>query len=108
MISPILKNKDLQLCYSNSSDIIFYKTHGLHKGIIKEIKRYLFMVLGYLSYASSLGVFLIPNSIVGGGVSGVASLIYLVIGLPAGIFIVLINAPILVFGFRLMGCKFIL
>ena len=78
------------------------------KTIKKEIKRYLFMVLGCLSYASSLGVFLIPNSIVGGGVSGAASLIYLVTGLPAGIFIVLINAPILVFGFRLMGWKFIL
>ena len=75
---------------------------------MKEIKRYLFMIVGCLCYAASLGVFLIPNEIVGGGVSGAASLIQIITGLPAGIFIVLINVPILIFGFRLMGWKFII
>ena len=75
---------------------------------MKELKRYLFMIVGCLCYAASLGVFLIPNEIVGGGVSGAASLIQIITGLPAGIFIVLINVPILIFGFRLMGCKFII
>lgn len=78
------------------------------KKMIKEVKRYLFMVLGCFCYAASLGVFLIPNKIVGGGVSGAASLIQIITGWPAGIFIVLINAPILIFGFRLMGFKFII
>ena len=75
---------------------------------MKELRRYLFMFVGCLCYAASLGVFLIPNEIVGGGVSGAASLIQIITGLPAGIFIVLINVPILIFGFRLMGCKFII
>lgn len=75
---------------------------------MKELKRYLFMIVGCLCYAASLGVFLIPNEIVGGGVSGAASLIQIITGLPAGIFIVLINVPILIFGFRLMGWKFII
>ena len=75
---------------------------------MKELKRYLFMSVGCLCYAASLGVFLIPNEIVGGGVSGAASLIQIITGLPAGIFIVLINVPILIFGFRLMGWKFII
>ena len=75
---------------------------------MKEIKRYLFMIVGCLCYAASLGVFLIPNEIVGGGISGAASLIQIITGLPAGIFIVLINVPILIFGFRLMGWKFII
>ena len=66
------------------------------------------MIVGCLCYAASLGVFLIPNEIVGGGVSGAASLIQIITGLPAGIFIVLINVPILIFGFRLMGWKFII
>lgn len=79
-----------------------------NKRILKEIKRYCFMVLGCICYALSLGVFLIPNKIVGGGVSGAASLIQIVTGLPAGIFIVAINLPILIFGFKLMGWKFIL
>ena len=74
----------------------------------KEFIRYLFMVLGCFSYALSLQTFLIPNEIVGGGVSGAASLIEILTHLPAGLFIVLINIPILIFGFRLMGWKFIL
>ena len=78
------------------------------KKLFNEIKRYAFMVLGCLSYALSLEAFLIPNNIVGGGVSGAASLIHILTGLPTGLFIVLINLPILIFGFKTMGWKFIL
>ncbi len=78
------------------------------KLFFNEAKRYMFMLLGCICYSLSLRVFLIPNSIVGGGVSGAASLIELLTGLPAGIFILAINLPILAFGFKLMGWKFIL
>ena len=78
------------------------------KILFKEMRRYFFMIVGCFSYSLSLQMFLIPNEIVGGGVSGAASLINIITGLPAGLFIVLINLPILVFGFRLMGWKFIL
>ena len=74
---------------------------------LKIFKKYILMILGCLSYSLSLQMFLIPCQIVGGGVSGAASLIQLVTGLPAGLFIFLINLPILIFGFRLMGWKFI-
>lgn len=74
----------------------------------QEIKRYVFMIIGCFCYSSSLTLFLIPNEIVGGGVSGAASLINIVTGLPTGLFIFLINLPILVLGFRLMGWRFIL
>ncbi|MBO5214641.1 MAG: YitT family protein [Clostridia bacterium] len=76
--------------------------------ILGEIRRYFFMVVGCFLYALSLQMFLIPNKIVGGGVSGAASLIEIVTSLPAGLFIIAINAPILIFGFKLMGWKFIL
>ena len=76
--------------------------------IFNACKRYFFMVIGCICYSLSLCIFLIPNEIVGGGVSGAASLIHIATGLPTGAFIVLLNAPILVFGFRLMGWKFIL
>lgn len=66
------------------------------------------MVIGCISYALSVRTFLIPCEIVGGGVSGAASLIHILTGLPAGVFIIAINLPILVMGFRLMGYKFII
>jgi len=81
-----------------------------HKFPLKEVKRYLFMILGCISYSMSLAVFLIPNQIVGGGVSGAASLLEILTNgkLPAGVFIVALNVPILILGFKLMGWKFIL
>ena len=69
---------------------------------------YVFMIIGCICYALSLRVFLIPNSVVGGGVSGVATIIEITTGLPAGLFILLINLPILAMGFKMMGWKFIL
>lgn len=73
-----------------------------------ELKRYIFMIIGCFSYSLSLRMFLIPNGIVGGGVSGAASLLEMLFKLPAGLFIVVINVPVLILGFRLMGWRFIL
>ncbi len=78
------------------------------KSFFNVAKRYLFMILGCFCYSLSLRVFLIPNNIVGGGVSGAASLIEILTHLPAGLFILIINIPILIFGFKLMGWKFII
>ena len=74
----------------------------------KEIKRYVFMIIASLCYALSLKAFLEPNGITGGGVSGAASLIHIIWDLPTGVFIAIINVPILIFGFKKMGWKFIL
>ena len=76
--------------------------------VAKEIRRYVFMILGCLSYALSLKAFLEPNEITGGGVSGAASLIHLLWELPTGVFIAAINVPILIMGFKKMGGPFIL
>jgi uncharacterized membrane-anchored protein YitT (DUF2179 family) len=76
--------------------------------ILREVKRYVFMIIGCLSYALSLKALLEVNNIVGGGVSGAASLIHLLTGLPTGVFIAVINIPILFFGFKKMGWQFIL
>lgn len=78
------------------------------KLFLGELKRYTFMVIGCLSYALSLKMFLEPNGIAGGGVSGAASLIHILTTLPTGLFIALINIPILILGFKKMGWKFIL
>ncbi len=80
----------------------------LKKTFKEEAKRYFFMIIGCIFYSLSIRMFLIPNSIVSGGVSGAASLIEMLTGLPAGLFIVLINIPILILGFKIMGWKFIL
>ena len=81
----------------------------MNKGFVfGEIKRYLFMVLGCISYSLSLKAFLIPAQIVGGGVSGAASLVNIKTGFPVGIFIAIVNVTILVFALKSNGWKFVI
>lgn len=65
------------------------------------------MIIGCFCFSSGLTVFLIPNKIITGGVSGVASVINIMTGLPTGAFIVILNLPILLGGLKLMGWRFL-
>ncbi|WP_158572749.1 MULTISPECIES: YitT family protein [Anaerotruncus] len=73
-----------------------------------EIKRYLFMVVGCFSYALALDLFLVPNGIVAGGVTGAATLVNILTGLGVGLVSILLNLPILLLGLRSQGLAFIL
>ena len=74
----------------------------------REAKRYAFMLLGCILYASSFHAFLTPHKIVAGGVSGLASIFYLTLGWPVGLMNILINIPILILGLKVKGWAFIL
>ncbi len=80
------------------------------KKVLSEIKGYLFMILGCIAYGSSTALFLEPNNIVAGGVTGLAVLFRLIINAPitVGIWFIIINVPILVLGIKSQGVKFIL
>ena len=80
------------------------------KSFGEELKRYLFMIIGCISYSLSTRALLDPNNIIGGGVSGASLLLEKLTQIPYSysIFMVLINVPILILGFKLMGWKFIL
>lgn len=72
-----------------------------------EAKRYLFMVVGCFSYALALNLFLAPNNIVAGGVTGLSILLNLTTGVGVGAFSILLNIPILLLGLRSQGKQFI-
>jgi uncharacterized membrane-anchored protein YitT (DUF2179 family) len=75
----------------------------------KKISGYLFMIIACLSYGVSTSLFLAPNTIVAGGVSGLAVIVNLFNEkLPVGMLIIAINVPILLLGLRFQGWKFIL
>ncbi|WP_077533181.1 YitT family protein [Massiliimalia massiliensis] len=71
------------------------------------LKRYFFMVVGCLFYAASIDLFLVPHHIVTGGVTGAATLIAILTNVKVGITSALINIPILIVAFKMMGWKFI-
>ncbi|MBO5713848.1 MAG: YitT family protein, partial [Clostridia bacterium] len=69
------------------------------QAIINEVKGYLFMVLGCVAYGLSTSLFLAPNQIIAGGVTGLAVLInFLYPNVLIGMISIVINVPILFFG----------
>jgi uncharacterized membrane-anchored protein YitT (DUF2179 family) len=76
-----------------------------HK-IWKEFRSYLFITVGLFIYALSWTAFLIPSKIVGGGVAGIATMIYFATGLPAGISLLAINAALILIALKILGTSF--
>lgn len=74
--------------------------------IWNEVRSHLVIAFGLFLYVLAWTAFLIPNKIVGGGISGVASLIFFATKFPIGISILLINAALLVVAIRIIGWKF--
>ncbi len=57
--------------------------------------------------ALGICVFSAPNRIVGGGLSGIASVFYILFGLPIGTLSLAMNIPLLLLGWRKLGHRFI-
>jgi uncharacterized membrane-anchored protein YitT (DUF2179 family) len=76
--------------------------------IIDHGKGYVFMLIACVAYGLSTSLFLAPNSIVAGGVAGLAVLIHILNeAFPVGMVSIAINLPILILGIRFYGWKFI-
>ncbi len=70
------------------------------------IKEYALITLGVTSYALGWTIFLLPNNLIGGGVSGFASILFYATGLPMSITYFIINILLLIIGTKLLGTGF--
>jgi uncharacterized membrane-anchored protein YitT (DUF2179 family) len=66
------------------------------------------ITFGSFVYAMGISVFLDPNNLAPGGTTGIAIIINSLTGLKTGTLVLLINIPILIFGWWKFGIKFIL
>jgi uncharacterized membrane-anchored protein YitT (DUF2179 family) len=64
---------------------------------------YAMMTLGALLVALAVRVFLVPNNVVTGGLTGVAQLLNSLVGTPVGLVVLALNLPLLVVGWRRLG-----
>ena len=78
-----------------------------HKLIIKEVEDYVFITLGLLLYTFGFTVFLLPNEIVMGGVSGIGAIVFYATRFPISYTYFLINALLLVVGMKILGWRFL-
>ena len=78
------------------------------KKVFAEIRSYVGITIGLFMYVFAWVAFLIPNEIVGGGVTGLATVVYFVSGktIPISYTFFILNVFLLAIGFRILGRSF--
>lgn len=72
----------------------------------KELKQDAQAVLGLLLMMVSYNYFFVPNQIAPGGVTGLATVIHYLWGIPVGLMSAVINIPLFLLSWKRMGTSF--
>lgn len=75
---------------------------------MKKSHSILFTLLGTASTGFAIGAFLTPNKIVGGGASGISTILFHTLGIQPGLSFFILNIIFLLLGLRVLGKSFIL
>lgn len=75
---------------------------------MKKKTSFLMTVLGTVLTGFAIGSFLTPNKIVGGGASGISTILYHTIGISPGFSFFVLNILFLMAGFKVLGKEFVL
>lgn len=70
--------------------------------------RYAAMIAGCFIYAAGIAIFLDPNGLAPGGVTGIAIMISYAANIPTGTLVLIINIPLLIIGARKFGRNFLM
>ena len=79
-----------------------------HTNILTIISRIFFMVIGSVLVSIGLEIFLIPNNIIDGGMTGISIMASHITKAPLGIFIFILNLPFVIIGYKQIGKTFAL
>ena len=74
--------------------------------IIRDIRNWFMVCLGIAILSFGWTAFLLPHKITGGGVSGIAAVIYFATGLPVGVSTLLVNVLLVAAAWKVLGRKF--
>lgn len=74
--------------------------------IWKEARSYLLITLGLILNAIGWNAFLIPSEIIGGGLIGIASILWFTMKIPIGATVLVVNAILVALAIKLIGAKF--
>lgn len=78
------------------------------KKILNEVKDYVMIFIGLLSYCFGYTAFVLPEKVVTGGVTGLASLFFFGLGWNVAITYYIINAILLAIAFKTVGKQFVI
>jgi len=80
-------------------------THRKSKKV-KILKNAIAMCVGAILVAVALEIFLVPNDVIDGGITGISIMVSNLTGLPLGIFIFVLNIPFFYLGYKQIGKTF--
>lgn len=75
---------------------------------MKNTITFVMLIIGGLIAAAALECFLIPNTILDGGITGISIIIYKLFKIPLWILVVVLNIPFMYIGYRNLGNRFLL
>jgi uncharacterized membrane-anchored protein YitT (DUF2179 family) len=78
----------------------------IKKSFWGTVKEYGLITLGLLAYSMGWTIFLLPNNLVGGGVSGFAAILYYATGIPMGYTYLILNVILLIIAIKILGTGF--
>ena len=74
--------------------------------VLSRVIKYAIVTLGALIAAVGFQFFMFPNSIVSGGLTGVAQIINRLCGIPVGVLSIVLNVPLFILAWRQFGAHF--
>ena len=83
-----------------------FKKSNSYKQTNKFFLEMLGTIIGSFFFAFVVSLFLLPNQLSSGGISGIATIAYYLFSLPMGITIIIINIPLFVFAIFKVGKSF--
>lgn len=75
---------------------------------LKVLKRAVAIFIGAVLMATGLEIFLVPNYVIDGGITGISIMLSHIFGLPLGLFIFILNLPFFYLGYKQIGKTFAL
>lgn len=76
---------------------------GRDMDVVSIIRKILGLTIGAIIYSAGLNLFLIPNHIIDGGITGISLLMQALTGVPFSLLIVVLNLPFFYLGYRRLG-----
>ena len=82
--------------------------HLSRRNIWLSTRDYVFIVFGLLIYAFGFTAFILPEKVVIGGLVGVGSLVYFLLGIPVALTSYALNLVLLAIAYKIVGKQFVI
>lgn len=79
----------------------------LKKSVLVTFKEYVLITIGVLAYVLGWTTFLVPNNLIGGGVTGIASIIQYATGIRIGYTYFVVNMGLITAALFVLGKGFV-